>query len=184
MADSQNLTMSQHYINKYGEPKDNYDATYLLVSVYEELLEETATQEVRDGIAQYYKMLSNRELPAYEWILECLAITSKKEKSKRNFAYCVGMLRSWMTYGFGHIPNQEEDELVDYFQEVTGFAVNYKSRRILQSLMGKYGVIKITKMIGALKDDEEKSLVMMLHLQALMEKKFDTPQVEEMSSIK
>lgn len=173
MTNDQIISMTQYYTNKYGTPTDDNDAIYKLVTIYKDLFGDIPTQEVKDGIAEYFRIISNRELPAYLWILESLHVTSKKDKSKRNFPYCVGMLRTWMKYGFGHIPNQEEDELVAYFQEITGFDVSYKARQVIQTLMGKYGLIKVTRMIGDLKDGTDKSLLMVLQLQTLMDGKYD-----------
>ncbi|MGG3801230.1 hypothetical protein [Metabacillus fastidiosus] len=78
------------------------------------------------------------------------------------------MLKNWIKYGFGHMPNQEEDEIVTYFEEVTGFEITYKARRVLQTLIGKYGVIKVTRMINELKADTDKSLILILHLQIIV----------------
>lgn len=174
MKNNQIISMSQYYTNKYGTPTDDNDAIYKLTTIYKDLFGEIPAQDVKDGISEYFRIISNRELPAYLWILESLHVTSKKDKSKRNFPYCVGMLRTWMKYGFGHIPNQEEDELVEYFAEVTGFTVSYKARRIVQTLMGKYGLIKVTRMINELKGETDKSLLIMLQLDALMDEKYST----------
>lgn len=173
MNNEQLLSMSEYYFEKYGKPTDDNDAIYKLVTIYKELFGEIPTQNVKDGISEYFRIIRNRELPAYLWILESLHVTSKKEKEKRNFPYCVGMLRTWMKYGFGHIPNQEEDEIISYFEEVTGFEVSYKSRKVLQTLMGKYGLIKVTRMINGLKDETDKSLLLMNQLQSMMYDKFD-----------
>lgn len=173
MTNDQIISMSQYYTSKYGTPKDDNDAIYKLVSIYKDLFGDIPTQEVKEGIGEYFRILTNRELPAYLWILESLHVTSKKDKSKRNFPYCVGMLRTWMKYGFGHIPNQEEEELAEYFHEVTGFDVSFKARRVLQTLMGKYGLIKVTRMINELKDETDKSLLLMLQLQSMMDEKFE-----------
>lgn len=175
MRQDQINSMTKHYHEKYGTPTDDRDAIYKLTTIYKELFEEVPAQDIKDGIAEYYRILENRELPAYLWIVECLHITSKKDKSKRTFRYCVGMLRSWMKYGFGHIPNQEEDELAEYFEEVTGFDMDYRARRILQTMMGKYGLVKVTRMISDLKDEPNKSLIMMLQLQMMMTDKYDAP---------
>ncbi|KZR57517.1 hypothetical protein [Pseudobacillus badius] len=173
MTSNQITSMTQYYTEKYGTPVDDNDALYKLTSIYKELFGEVPSQEVKEGIAEYFRLISERELPAYLWILESLHVTSKKDKSKRNFPYCVGMLRTWLKYGFGHIPNQEEDELVKYFQEVTGFDVTYKARKILQNLMGQYGLIKVTRMINDLKDNTDKGLLLMIQLQSMMDDKFN-----------
>lgn len=178
MTSEQIMTMLQYYNKKYGTPVDDNDAINKLITIYKDLFGEVPSEQVKEGIAEYYRILTNRDLPAYLWILEALHVTSKKDKEKRNFPYCVGMLRTWMKYGFGHIPNQEEDELVEYFEEVTGYEVSYNARRVLQNLMGKYGLIKVTRTINELKDDTDKSLILMLQLQAIMEEKYSVQSSE------
>lgn len=179
MKNEQIISMSQYYTNKYGNPTDDNDAIYKLTTIFKDLFSDIPDQGVKDGIAEYYRIISNRDLPAYLWILESLHVTSKKEKSKRNFPYCVGMLRTWMKYGFGHIPNQEEDELVEYFQEVTGLTVSFKARRIIQTMMGKYGLIKVTRMINDLNGNMDKSLIMMLQLDVMMSDKYSDEVLKE-----
>lgn len=172
MTQEQILTMSKYYEKRYGKPINDNDAIKKLITIYDDLFGEPATQTVRDAIAEYYRIISSRDLPAYEWILEALHVTSKKDKEKRNFPYCVGMLRSWLKYGFGHIPNQEEDEIVEYFEEITGCEMTLQARRVLQNLMGKYGAIKVTRMLNELKD-QDKAYMLMLYLQKIMDNKYE-----------
>ncbi|MDR4436205.1 hypothetical protein [Bacillus tequilensis] len=179
MTKDQISTMSVYYTEKYGTPTSPSDAISKLVAMYRDLFDEIPKQEVKEGIAEYYRILCSRELDAYIWIAECLHVTAKKEKQKRTFAYCVGMLRSWMKNGFGHLPNQEEDELVDYFQEVTGFEVKHQARSVIQNLMGKYGIIKVTRMIGNLENASDLGLVLMLHLKELMDNEYSTDVLSE-----
>lgn len=182
MTREQITSMSTYYAEMYGNPTSDSDAINKLADIYEDLFDEVPTQEVKEGIAEYYRILINRGLPAYLWILEGLHVTSKKEKSKRNFPYVVGMLRTWMKYGFGHIPNQEEEELIEYFKEVTGFEVSLKARRVMQSLMGRFGLVKVTRMINELKNDTDMSLILMLQLQTMMEDKFEVSNESEDSA--
>ncbi|MCZ4246871.1 hypothetical protein BXO87_01845 [Bacillus sp. GZB] len=179
MTKDQFSTMSSYYTEKYGTPINSSDAISKLVSMYGDLFDEVPKQEIKEGIAEYYRILCSRELDAYIWIAECLHVTSKKERSKRTFGYCVGMLRSWMKHGFGHIPNQEEDELVAYFQEVTGFEVKHKARSVIQNLMGKYGIIKVTRMIGTLANSSDMDLVLMMYLKELMENEYNLDVLSE-----
>jgi hypothetical protein len=173
MTNEQITTMTQYYEKRYGKPEGDVDSIEKLCTIYGDLFGEVAPQPIRDGIGEYFRILSSRELPAYLWILEALHVTSKKEKSKRTFSYCVGMLRSWMKYGFGHIPNQEEDELVEYFEEVTGLTVTVNARRVLQKLLGTYGVVKVTRMINELRNNKDMAFMMMLQLEVLMQDTFE-----------
>lgn len=172
MTNEQIFSMNQYYTNRYGTPSNDNDAIEKLIQIYKDLFHETPSTEVQEGIGEYYRIISGRDLPAYSWLLESLHVTSKKDKGKRNFPYAVGMLRTWLKYGFGHIPNQEEDELIEYFTEVTGYECSLKARRVLQTLMGKYGLIKVTKMINELKNDGDMSLIMMLKLSSIMDDKY------------
>lgn len=173
MTNEQLSSMSLYYSEKYGMPKTDKDGINKLVSMYRELFEEIPSQSIKEGIAEYYRNLSNRDLPAYLWIAEALHATSKKDVSKRSFQYCIGILRSWMKNGFGHIPNQEEDELVAYFEEMTGQCVTPKARRILQNLMGQYGLIKVTRMMGGLKQELDLSTIYMSMLSESMNEKYE-----------
>jgi len=174
MTNEQIVSMNDYYAKKYGQPIDDNDAISKLVSAYKDLFNEVPNQSTKDGIAEYYRLIKNRDLPAYLWIIESMHVTSKKEKDKRTFSYCIGMLRAWMKNGFGHIPNQEEDELVNYFEEITGFEVTYNTRKILQSLMGNYGLIKVTRMMGEMTSNLDLAKVIMSHLATTMEDKYST----------
>lgn len=169
-----NLTST--YASRYVKPSEDAAAITELGTVFEKLMG-YCTAEVRDGIGEYYRILKNRNLPAFEWILEAFHVTSKKEEHKRNFPYVVGMLRSWMKYGFGHIPSQEEDEVVSYFEEVVGEGVSPQTRLVLQHLMGTYGAIKVTRMIGKMERDCDLSLIMAQALKESLEAKF--PEVKD-----
>lgn len=169
MTEAQVIEINQYYEKRYGTPKNDQEALDTLARVYQELFKEDPPQEIKDGIAEYYRLLQCRGLPAYSWILEALHVTSKKEDGKRNFSYAVGMLRMWMRYGFGHIPNQEEDDVVDYFEEVTGQEVTIQARRVIQQLLGEYGCIKTTKAIAELHHKEDLSLILALHLKSLLD---------------
>lgn len=167
MTEKQITDMNEYYIRKYGKPESENDAIKKLCSIYKDLFGEEPTQEIKEGIAEYYRILVGRDLPAFSWILEALHVTSKKDASKKNFPYVVGMLRTWMKYGFGHIPNQEEEDLVEHFKEITGQEMSYQARRVLRNLMGKYGCVKVAIMLSELKTGLDLSLFYMNKLQEI-----------------
>lgn len=165
----QNLT--EVYEKRYVKPSSDVSAIAALGDIFRDLIGE-CTIEVRDGIGEYYRILMNRGLPAFEWLLEAFHVASKKDDQKRNFRYVVGMVRQWMKFGFGHIPSEEEQEVITYFEEVTGSEVTAQTRLLLQNLMGNYGAIKVTRMIGSLERDHDFSLLIASVLKNTMEDKF------------
>lgn len=176
VSDSVADNLMQTYSARYVKPDNDAEAIVRLGDIFKDLMGHISI-EIRDGIGEYYRILSNRGLPAYEWLLEAFHVASKKEDHKRNFPYVVGMIRCWMKYGFGHIPSQEEEEVVSYFEEVTGTEVTPQARLVIQYLMGTYGAIKVTRMIGSLERDRDLSYLMVQVLKHSLEEKF--PDVKE-----
>lgn len=117
------------------------------------------TKEEQDAIGEYYRMLENRGLPAYHWMSEIFSIISKKEKSKKNIRYAIGMIRAWSKFGFGHIPSQEEKDLVEYFEEITGMEATPEIIAKIKKSLGEYGIVKVTRMIGRIERDMGSYLV-------------------------
>jgi len=163
--------LSETYAARYAKPKTDAEAIDKLVRIFKNLMGECPV-EVKNGIGEYYRILANRQLPAFEWMAEAFHVASKKEEQKRNFRYVVGMLRSWMKFGFGHIPSQEEEEVVNYFEEVTGTRVTPQARLLIQYLMGTYGAIKVTQMIGKLEKECDVSMLMAQILKSYLENKY------------
>lgn len=170
------------YSTRYKKPTGDVAAINSLGDIFKTLMG-FCSVEIRDGIGEYYRILANRGLPSYEWILEAMHVASKKDDNKRNFPYVVGMLRMWMKFGFGHIPSQEEEEVVNYFEEVTGTEVTPQTRLLLQNLMGTYGAIKVTRMIGSLERDRDLSYLMAQVLKGTLEEKFPTARGRMTSSL-
>jgi hypothetical protein len=159
------------YAIRYVKPSTDLSAIHNLADTFKALMGHCTT-EIQDGIGEYYRILTNRELPAFEWLLEAFHVASKKDDRKRNFPYVVGMIRCWMKYGFGHIPSQEEDEVISYFEEVTGTEVTPQTRLLIQNLMGTYGAIKVTRMVGGLERGRDISFLMAYVLKGSLEEKF------------
>lgn len=167
-------TLIEHYSEKYGKPKTDEDSIRQLCIIYRDLMNVVVlSKDVSDGIGEYFRVINHRGLPAFEWILEAIHVTSKKSQEKRNFKYIVGMLRQWLKYGFGHIPNAEETEIMEYFEETVGANISTEARGIIENLMGTYGAIKVTRMIGSLETgDIDVSLVKANSLKELMQTKY------------
>lgn len=176
MIDNVAVSLKEYYEERYGKPNGDRETLDVLYDIFKELMHYNfVTAEVKEGISEYYRLIQNRGLPAYEWILEAFHVVSKKSVEKRNFPYVIGMLRGWLKFGFGHIPSQEEEEIVDYFQEVTGTEVSSDTRQLLQNMMGRYGVLKMTRMISSLpkeKDNLDLSKVMAEKLSELLASKY------------
>lgn len=168
MTDQAN-SMKEHYVNRYGEPPmEDEKAIEKLHEIYGHLMKEGFNQSIKEGIAEYYRLLQARDLPAYYWLMEAFHVTSKKRQEKRTFAYVVGMIRTWMKYGFGHLPSEEETEIVNYFEEVTGHEVSNEARTVIQHMMGTYGIIKLTKAITNLNRDKNVPYLVALKLKDLL----------------
>lgn len=176
MVDNVAVSLKEYYEERYGKPSGDKETLEMLCNVFKDLMQYNfITNEVREGISEYYRLIQNRGLPAYEWMLEAFHVVSKKVSEKRNFPYVIGILRGWLKFGFGHIPSQEEEEIVDYFQEVTGTEVSSDTRQILQNLMGRYGVVRMTRVISSLPKEKESldlSKIMAELLSELLENKY------------
>jgi len=168
-----NDNLIETYAARYVTPRTGSEAIESLATVFKDILGDgIVSNDVRDGIGEYFRILSNRNLPAYEWLLEAFHVASKKEDHKRNFPYVVGMIRYWMKFGFGHIPAQEEEEVINHFEEVTGAMVTPRSRMLIQNLMGTYGAIKVTIMISNLSINKDISMLMAQLLKESMDSKY------------
>lgn len=137
----QESSLEEYYFQRYGEPVNDIEAQGILVKVYEELLG-AASPEVRGGIAEYFRIIQARQLPAFYWMMEAFHVLSKKVPAKRTFPYVVGMLRSWLKNGFGHIPSSEEDDVMHFFNEIIGFEMSREAKQVIQTLLGTYGAVK------------------------------------------
>lgn len=164
--------LKDYYFEKYGEPDDDSQAINILVEAFKEQMSyNVVPPDINEGISEYYRIIKSRNLPAFEWILEAIHVASKKNVDKKNFHYIVGILRSWLRFGFGHIPNREEDDIVDFFEEIIGFKSTVEARGIINNLMGTYGVVKIARIMHEMKK-EDTSYAMTLILKEKMFKKF------------
>lgn len=145
------------YFEIYGTPKDDADAIGTICDVFKERITNgTISMETKEGIGEYYRLLQERDLPAFEWIMEAVHVVSKKNPDKHTFAYIIGILRDWMKYGFGHMPSDEERELLDYFCEITGLQesdITLEAHRIMQKTMGEYGAMKMMRLMPVLKEE-------------------------------
>jgi len=164
-----NLIM--YYAAKYNKPENDAEAVTVLVTSFGANVGRV-TNDVREGIAEYYRVLLNRSLPAFEWIMEAIHVASKKESNKRNLPYIIGMIRTWMQYGFGHIPSGDEEEIMGFFSEITGLPVTMQSRSIVQELIGKYGAVKAMRVLGGMQGKVDVSALFASALKEAMEEKY------------
>lgn len=113
----------------------------------------------REAIGEYYRMIEARRLPAYEWMMEAIHVTGKKEEGKRNINYMIGIIRKWLTHGFGYIPSMEEELIVGYIEEDYGVTLNSKARADLLSMLGKYGVVRLTREVSKVDIDLSEAII-------------------------
>ncbi|WP_027417064.1 hypothetical protein [Aneurinibacillus terranovensis] len=183
MKNNQGFEVSDYYIRRYGKPANDNEAIELLADIFKELMDsQTVTMEIKDGIADYYHILLNRDVPAFEWMVEAFHVTSKKDSHKRNFPYVCGMLRQWLKHGYGHIPSQEEEDIINYFEEVSGEETTMEARWLIKKYMATYGAIKVTRMIGSLHKSNDVSYIMALVLGELLQIKFGDTMPNKTSS--
>ena len=139
--------MSNTHRNTY-RPSDIREELELIKDVYTERVNENATQGEIEALGEYYRMVQGRNLDAFEWLMEAILVTAKKEPAKRNVPYMAGMLRKWLVYGFGYIPTQEEEMLANFIEEDFNITLNRHARNILQEILGKYGAVNLTRLIS------------------------------------
>lgn len=166
--------LHDHCVNTYGQPRTDEESINILSTIFKERMDLVElTPDIKEGIKDYYLIIKHRNLPAFDWLLEAIYITSKKGAEKKNLSYVVGMIRQWLKYGFGHIPNSEEGEVLDFFDEVVGSQASHKAINLIENLLGRYGAIKVTRMIGKLNVEEiDISLIMATMLKDTVEDKY------------
>jgi len=140
-----------YYNQKYPLPKNDVEAINTIIRVYQTEIGD-CNEKIGEGIGEIYRELLGKGQPAYYWFLEAIHRTSKKKEEKRSFGYIVGTLRNWSLYGFGNTLTGEEEEVYDFFMEVTGTQLTSESRKFISHLMGTYGALKLMRSIAALRE--------------------------------
>lgn len=165
-------TTEEQFRESYGEVPDL--PIPFLVDMFKQRVGVDPTQDDKEAIGEYYRIIESRGLPAYYWMCEVLHVLSKKTVKKRTMRYACGMIRQWLVYGFGHIPTSEEADILDFFAEVVEQEVSQTAGHIIQELMGRYGVVKVARGIADVKDYKgDKSTLAAALLQVLMGQKFE-----------
>lgn len=172
--DAKKLDSIKEYYDKiHGSvPLNENQAIEKVCKIYQEVMNvQELTVEIRQGIAEKYRLLNSHNLPAYYWLVEAIYVTSKKKPEKRTFKYLVGILKGWQRSGFGYSPSSEEAEIMDYIAEQTGIELGLESRKLLRTLLASYGLIKMTRIISQLKVSDG-SFALALYLAELLRKNF------------
>lgn len=162
--------LRDYYDSRYTRPKSDSEAIETIANVYQETMG-NLTPSTKTGIAEVYRELLGKGLPSYYWMLEAIHRTSKKRESKKSFPYIVGTLRNWALYGFGNTLTNEEEEIYDYFTEITGLKITPDSRKLLSSIIGTFGAFKLMRTMPELKD-VDMSLVIVEMLGRVMREKY------------
>lgn len=169
LKEVQDLT-TRNLTERYGTPESDTDAIYNIINSFDAMVKPSSVDD-REALEEYYRIIMNRNLPAYQWIMEAIHVVSKKGDEKRNVNYIIGMLRSWLKNGFGNIPSTEQDEITAFIQETIGCHLSGDARQVLQGLLGTYGSNKIAFNTHKLKGVDY-SYVMMLSLRDILSKEY------------
>lgn len=176
MTNQQITQLEAYYEKQYGKPHDDNEAIVLLQNTYSNLVRfSTLTEDVKQGIAEYYRIVAAKGLPAYLWLMEAIHSLAKKNANKQSFPYMVGIIRQWLIHGFGHMPSREEDDVTCYFLETTCLpGASIEAKKIIKNLMGTYGVVKLTRTIGELNANANLDLskIFAEHLKEILDKKY------------
>jgi len=167
MSAIQSKTVALQLVQTHGEtPKDPLSSLNDLF--LEKTRHHTLSMHDREAIGEYYRVIENRGLPAYQWMAEVFTMLGKKEMQKRNMRYAVGILRSWLKFGFGHIPSAEERDILAFFEEVIGQEASPEAVHMIQQAMGEHGVVKLTRAIA--KVEQDKGVFMMTGIAGILSK--------------
>lgn len=164
--------LQRHYERLHGVPIGDYDAVEKLTDAYSQLFKVEIDQHLRDGIAQQYRWLQSKGIPAYLWMLEAFHSTIRKVPSKQNFGYVVGTLRNWQKNGFGTMPATEIDDVIDFFEEVIGKMPSNQATILLRQLMASYGSVRVTRGISELQKSSDMSKLYVHVLSGILRDKF------------
>jgi hypothetical protein len=167
-------SLADFYCERYGTPKSDMEALKILHQAYTDLIG-VPTPDVNEAIAEYYRLITARDLPAFYWLIESFHVVSKKDTGKQTMAYTIGILRSWLKFGFGHIPSSEEDDVLAYIQEKLGVRLSQDAQKVVQSLLGNYGAVKCTIGVAELKEGDY-SYFVALTLKNVLENRFGVKQ--------
>ncbi|MGG1263883.1 hypothetical protein [Brevibacillus laterosporus] len=175
MTNEELVLLKQTYDERHGlKPESDYDCIRKLHAIYASVMGiERMSQEEKDGIADYYRRIRQKGVPAYYWLIDAIYITSRKGEGKKKFEYLIGILKKWMKYGYGFVPSDEENEIVDYFEEIVGEDLEDSHRYIMGELITGYGAVAVTRMIGSL-DHHSKSYAYLTLLRDLLESRYAT----------
>lgn len=163
--------LRDYYDKQYSIPSTDSEAIKIILEVYEKEMG-NITPAIKNGISEVYRELLGKGLPSYYWMLEAIHRTSKKKESKKSFPYIVGTLRNWSLYGFGNTLTNEEEEIYDYFTEITGLKITPDSRLLLSSIMGTFGAFKLMRTLPELKNIDL-SVIVVEMLGRLMKEKYE-----------
>lgn len=142
-------SLETYYDERYNKPKNDHEALVVLWTVYKkEMKHFDAT--IKDGIAETYREMKSKGIPAFYWFLEAIHRTSKKKQIKHSYSYIVGMLRNWVLYGFGNTMTSEEEEVFTFFAEMADVEMSNDARHAVSALMGKYGSFKLMRVMHQL----------------------------------
>lgn len=185
MAKAQDVTIAQnadvtaalknYYANVYGTPKDDEDALKTIREIFKEKMGYSFLKmDDQEALGEYYRMVLGRGLPAYEWVLEAIHVAGKKDPEKKNIRYVIGIIRDWLKNGFGHMPTDEETHIFEYFGEHTTHQPSDQAAAIIRRLMGTYGSVRVTRMIGQLTTVEaDMSKLLAMDLEERLSNKYD-----------
>lgn len=150
-------------------PKDVKNEMEIIADIYRERINNNPSQGEIEALGEYHRMVDGRKLDGFEWVVEAIMVTSKKEPAKRNIPYFAGMIRKWLVHGFGYIPTQEEEMVAQFIEDDFGITLNRHARNILQEVLGKYGALALTRTVTKEGKDIDLSVGVMLAIKNHLE---------------
>ncbi|GEM_PF-3438182 len=144
----------------YPEPPNDLEAIQKIKSLIETELHTKLTNEQITGIIEYYNLIQHKKEPAYYWFLEAIMITARRDATKRNPAYMIGILKKWISQGYGATPTKEEQQLIALFEEATGIPVTDAAVTKLRQYIYQHGLVMAAKQILQLQHTDLAALLM------------------------
>lgn len=150
------MTSTQH--TDFYKPTSKFEEMEIIKEQFSKKISHITMSDA-EALGEYYRLMEARKIPAFEWIMEAIHVTSKKEGGKQTINYMIGIMRKWMTYGFGYIPSQEEDLIVEFIEEDYGLHLTEEARSKVVEMLGAHGVVRMTRVISKNKVDLSMAII-------------------------
>lgn len=164
----------------YPAPQDDVVAVSTIVDLIRQQLGEKLDERQISSVNDYFHSIKIKGEPAYHWFLEALYKTSRKrDHEKRIFRYMMGIIKRWITEGYGNMPAKDELEVIDYFSEIVGVPAKPEAVGNIRDLIAKYGVAKCMRILGGLGNKDITYAMSLVFGQMLEDKYGRLDEIEE-----